>query len=241
VSSPWRRALRVVALALPIAVLALSGCKKEAEVQQQDQSGRATKQPDFSGAYVLREARSPDGKAYTGSATLKKGGAFYTLDYAPDGAEPYKGLARQEGNFFGGVSAPGGEASLAIYDMHARGMTGEIATTASDKVGREELDGAEALGGVYTITKGVRPDGSTYKGVIEVTAAGPDLYTFEWKLEGGVTQSGLGIMRGGVVVVGFAKGAAPRVALYDIVDGSLKGVTRAPGVAELGAEILGRL
>lgn len=92
------------------------------------------------------------------------------------------------------------------------------------------------IAGKYNVT-GTNPNGSTYKGALEVIAHG-DVYQFRWSA--GNQSDGVGVVNGDVVAVAFASGANGKgcgVVDYNInSDGSLDGKWGYWGTDESGTE-----
>ena len=92
------------------------------------------------------------------------------------------------------------------------------------------------IGGKYQVL-GSNPNGTTYKGTLEVLPHG-DVYQFRWNA--GTQYDGVGVKNGGVVAVAFANGADGKgcgVIDYTISrDGALDGKWGYWGVNESGSE-----
>jgi len=96
------------------------------------------------------------------------------------------------------------------------------------------------IGGKYNVL-GSNPNGTTYKGTLEIIPHG-DVYQFRWNA--GTQYDGVGVQNGEVVAVAFANGAdgkGCRVIDYTIgSDGALNGKWGYWGVNERGSETAAR-
>src|ERR1051326_482079 len=92
------------------------------------------------------------------------------------------------------------------------------------------------IAGKYNVTGG-NPNGSNYRGTLEVIAHG-DVYQFRWNA--GTQYDGVGVQNGKVIAVAFANGSDGKgcgVVDYDIAnDGSLSGKWGYWGVNDAGTE-----
>ena len=96
------------------------------------------------------------------------------------------------------------------------------------------------IAGKYNVTGG-NPNGSNYRGTLEVIAHG-DVYQFRWNA--GTQYDGVGVQNGNIVAVAFANGANGKgcgVVDYDIQsDGTLDGKWGYWGTNEAGTETVSR-
>ena len=120
------------------------------------------------------------------------------------------------------------------------------ATTTSEKSDANENTSSSSgsaktaspdIAGKYSVV-GTNPNGSAYKGELEVIKHG-DVYQFRWS--GGASYDGVGVQLGGVVAVAFTTGENGKgcgVVDYDIIDdgASLDGIWGYWGTDESGTE-----
>jgi hypothetical protein len=85
--------------------------------------------------------------------------------------------------------------------------------------GASAPDDRADLSGIY-LCEGVNPDGSPYKGLVEITRKQAS-YTVEWTLAASEVR-GVGIFRGGMLAVSYF-GGSPGVVVYRIEAGRLIG------------------
>ncbi len=76
------------------------------------------------------------------------------------------------------------------------------------------------LPGKYTIIEGMNPDGSTYGGKVIITTDGVT-YNFFWRISGGDTYRGKGVLRGDILTVDWGQ---KYPVIYRVADdGTLRG------------------
>lgn len=91
--------------------------------------------------------------------------------------------------------------------------------------------------GTYAVT-GQGPDGSRYEGSAQLQATGPSTWRITWRI-GGETMTGVGVMMGSVLVVGYVHGGQTGAAGYEVgPDGRLSGRWTAGREGGVGTETL---
>jgi hypothetical protein len=94
------------------------------------------------------------------------------------------------------------------------------------------------LAGIY-LCEGVNPDGTPYKGLVEITPTA-DAYQVRWTMSEQSTN-GIGIFKGGVLAVSYF-GGTPGVAVYRVDKGRLLGQwTMGDSKGQLYSETLTKL
>ncbi|HSI13204.1 MAG TPA: hypothetical protein VK961_14225 [Chthoniobacter sp.] len=114
----------------------------------------------------------------TGSIAITKQGSYYAIKYNTGDNPPWQGIGVTvqvpgSGPELWAAVAPGGAASLGIYEVNGGALRGVwVPPNASQDpsvLGFENLVGAPQLGGVYKITSGKLPNGGTaYSGALNI-------------------------------------------------------------------------
>ncbi len=94
---------------------------------------------------------------------------------------------------------------------------------------------ADGLQGAYVITKASNPNGTTYKGTVQITKVG-SIYQLKWRTSGG-SYHGIGIRVGDVLAVGWGPRGTGVVA-YTRDGKMLNGLWAAGTSGKLGTETL---
>ena len=84
----------------------------------------------------------------------------------------------------------------------------------------EEPQRKQNVAGVY-LCEGTNPDGSPYKGLVEIAAV-DNTYLVHWVMSNGVEVLGVGILRSGILSVSYF-GGTPAVAVYRVDGDRLHG------------------
>lgn len=80
-------------------------------------------------------------------------------------------------------------------------------------------------------------DSGRYEGTAQLQATGPDTWRITWRIAGEVI-TGVGMMVGPVLVVGYQHGREPGVAAYEVLpDGRLAGRWTSGRAAVIGTEV----
>ncbi len=121
-------------------------------------------------------------------------------------------------------------------DKPKNSNSANISSTTTTAAPSNSTIAAPDIGGKYNVT-GTNPNGSEYRGTLEIIARG-DVYQFRWNA--GTQYDGVAIQNGDVVAVSFANGSDGKgcgVIDYDIQgDGTLNGKWGYWGVNQAGKE-----
>jgi len=99
---------------------------------------------------------------------------------------------------------------------------------------------AADVAGTYA-GSGANPGGGGAYDCDVTIAKNGDVYDVQWYIGGGLAYEGVGIMKNGLLCVGFASGNSYGVVVYEQkADGTLEGVWTGPGASDLGTETLKR-
>lgn len=237
----------LTALAL-LCSLSLVGCDAPAATAQVAASGAPSGAPSgasntggVAGTYAITSATNPGGAGgYSGTVQLANQGDHVTLDWTIANAPAFKGVGIVEGSTLGVGWGTGSNYGVAVYRVDGGTLTGKWATFLNQgKVGTENLKGPAGLNGEYQIVAATLPSGKAYVGTVTLTPQG-STYAVTWKLPH-ETYSGVGILRGNVLVVGWGTGGGGAgVVAYGISAGKLDGTWAQPGGNALGTEVLAR-
>ncbi len=99
---------------------------------------------------------------------------------------------------------------------------------------------AADVAGNYT-GSGANPGGGGAYDCDVTIARNGDVYDVQWYIGGGLAYEGVGIVKNGLLCVGFASSGGYGVVVYEQkADGTLEGVWTGPGASDLGTETLKR-
>lgn len=103
-------------------------------------------------------------------------------------------------------------------------LTGAAACGGEPKSVTEASGGQSAanLGGAYQILRARNPDGTTYRGEVNIAPKGA-YYKLLWEIAGSESISGVALRTGDVLGAGWSRGAGYGVAVYRVVGGKLLG------------------
>lgn len=91
--------------------------------------------------------------------------------------------------------------------------------------------------GTYAVT-GTGVDGSRYEGTVQLQATGPQTWRLTWRISG-ETATGVGVLQGGQLAVGYVSQRETGAALYTVQpDGSLTGIWTQGREGGVGRETL---
>lgn len=86
---------------------------------------------------------------------------------------------------------------------------------------------------------GSNPGGGGNYNCDVVIAKNGENYLVQWYINGALAYDGVGIMKNGLLCVGYASGGGYGVVVYEVAaDGTLNGVWTTPGFTALGSETL---
>lgn len=96
---------------------------------------------------------------------------------------------------------------------------------------------ADSLSGTYTITLGLNPSKTTYKGTVDITDIA-QTYKLIWKIPVSPVYGGIGIIIDNILCVGWSSGGDYGVVVYKVEGGNLKGKWAILGSDAIGSEDL---
>jgi hypothetical protein len=195
------------------------------------------------GSYQLA-GQTAAGDAYQGSAAIKSNGTTFRLRWTRPSPLERRGYAIQLDHVLGVVADdPSEDYGIVLYRVkggHLEGFWNGDGGVRTTTLGAENLDGPEGLEGTYSITLGRNPDGSHYRGRVEIKRAGA-IYLVDWYTPQ-PRYVGTGVLMGNVFVVGYGAEHRSGVAAYCMQSvRQVEGITGAATDTTIGAEILWRL
>ena len=189
------------------------------------------------GTYAISAARNPGGGEYSGDVSITQNGQVYLLNWTVgSSAAKQVGVAIEDGTTLAVGLSDSEPYGVVVYHVNGGQLDGTWGLPASAKLGAESLSGPPGLNGNYEIIKGQNPDGSIYKGNVDITPRGK-LYDVKWNIPGN-SYSGVGLLSGNVFAVGWGTAKNAGVVLYVESGGKLVGQWGQPGGTDLGAETL---
>ena len=197
---------------------------------------------DPAGGYQIRGHAAGNARTYIGELRIAPFGPGYDLIWRLDQGDMYRGTALLADHVLGAVywigPRPTPDISVAVFAVKGGTLTGTWmpAIGGVPRPGREELAGPENLNGSYDIVVGENPDGSSYKGHVEITRTGKT-YWLRWYLPE-LTYVGRGVRVGDKLVVGYASRIAPGVVAYCMMGENGKGVWSFGNANGLGTELI---
>ncbi|MCC6215763.1 MAG: hypothetical protein IT376_12935 [Polyangiaceae bacterium] len=214
-----------------------SRCRKDAG---------ATAAPTAAGASlagewkILRGANPGGSQPYSGSVRVGARGSAWSLAWTIPGSTPYSGVGIELGGILAvGWSQSGARHGVVVYRVDGGRLSGKwTSDQQSGSVGTEDLAGPAGLSGEYAIVAATTPSGGTYAGKVSIRPTGKT-YQLEWRLTN-ESYRGVGILRNGVLAVGWGTGDGVGVVSYAIRPGELEGAWAQPGGSEVGVEVLQR-
>jgi hypothetical protein len=225
--------------ALAVVSLALSACSESA-APTSAAPGTPAASSGIAGNYKIASATNPGGAGgYAGTVQVAPQGDHFTIAWTIANAPAFKGVGIVEGSTLGVGWGTGTNYGVAVYKVDGGTLTGKWATYANQgKAGTESLSGPAGLNGEYKIVASTTPGtGKAYAGTVTIAPKGT-AYSVTWKLPN-ETYSGVGILSGNVLVVGWGTGGGEAGAVsYNIAGGKLDGKWAQPGGSALGTEVL---
>jgi hypothetical protein len=203
----------------------------EPDGTSREASDNSTPRPpaDIAGTYSVT-GTNPDGSAYEGALTVTTRGSVYQFSWAT--GNDYEGVGVVDGNTVA-VGWGGPECGAVLYRMADDGsLQGQWALYENESAGTEtarRVTDSGAPAGSYLVN-GTNPDGSSYTGNLDVTAAG-DSYRLAWEA-GGVGQ---GIVLDDMFGSSYG-GEACGVAVYRVSGNTLDGTWTTYGDGAIGTE-----
>ncbi len=179
--------------------------------------------------------------APTLGATISMGGA-YEAQARPGRARSGAWIATV---VIGVLAALGATVLFAVRYVRARPTPGPAAISATPSVAlaARSAPATEAPAprsdptGSYTVTSAKNPDGTGYGGSVTIGAKG-DVFEQRWDLGGNGTYSGVGLLQGKVLAVGWSTKDKAGVIVYEVNGGKLSGRSALSGSASTGSEEL---
>lgn len=194
------------------------------------------------GTYKCTGSAPSGGANYSGEVTVKKNGDHHVVTWSLGNAGSYVGSGLVNGNVFAVAYGGGRPYGLVVYKVSGGKLSGSWLVGGSGKpvTGEETIEGAEGLSGTYKITSGKSSQGSSYSGEVTIKKTG-ETYAVNWALKN-ESYTGVGILHGDLLVIGWGTGTGYGVVSYDIADGklgsTLEGKWTAAGSDAVGKETL---
>lgn len=190
-----------------------------------------------SGSYTISAARNPGGGEYTGEVAITQNGQIYLMNWTLGSSNAKQvGVGIEDGTTLAVGLSDSEPYGVVVYHVNGGQLDGTWGLPSMAKLGAESLKGPAGLNGNYQIIKGQNPDGSIYKGTVDITPRGK-LYDVKWNIPGN-SYSGVGLLSGNVFAVGWGTAKNVGVVLYVESGGKLVGQWGQPGGTDLGAETL---
>lgn len=182
--------------------------------------------------------KTAGGKAYEGDVAIEPLGHVKAVLWRLNSGDAYKGIGLEAGSVFGvayGGSRPFG---LVVYRVDGGRLDGRwsLAVANGKGVGREVLQGPAGLNGSYVISEGENPDGTLYKGHVEITPTGKT-YALRW-FTPQAADIGTGVLVDGVLVVAYGREPGFGVVAYQRDGDHLHGLWSGALGKDLGSEDL---
>ncbi len=204
----------------------------------------------LAGSYSVESSTQPgrSGRAYRGDVAIagKPGRVFAIKWNLAGGAGNYAGLGVSNGTVLAAGYSASDPFGIVVYDRKGDRWEGAWAgSMTKGQAGFETLEAIKANGdgtGTFRIVKGTTPGSSEeYRGEVRIEKTG-DTCTITWKIAGGGTHRGVGLMIGDSLVAGWTPRRDVGVVAYKIMDGGAKldGVWAPLGAKQLGTEVLAR-
>jgi hypothetical protein len=189
------------------------------------------------GAYHAT-GKTAGGKAYEGDVAIEPLGQIKAVLWRLNSGDAYKGIGLETASVFGvayGRSQPFG---LVVYRVDGGRLDGRWSLTVDNGkgVGREVLQGPAGLNGDYAISAGANPDGTPYRGHVEIRPTGKT-YTLRW-FTPQPADIGTGVLVDGVLVVAYGRQPGFGVVAYQRDGDHLHGQWSGALGRELGSEDL---
>ena len=235
---------------LPLALLLLPALSAQEKIQS-DTAAPPEPTVALAGSYTVAASTQPgkQGQAYRGAVEIagKPGRVFSIKWNLAAGAGTYAGLGVSNGTVLAaGYAEKGGDFGIVVYDRKGDRWEGAWSgSMTKGQIGLETLEAVKANPdgtGTFRIVKGTTPgESGEYKGEVRIEKTG-DTYKMTWKLAGGDSYRGVGLMLGNSLVAGWTPKSDVGVVAYKISDGGAKldGIWAPLGATQLGTEVLSR-
>ncbi|MGE3674704.1 MAG: hypothetical protein AB7K71_33845 [Polyangiaceae bacterium] len=221
----------IASLGLPgIALGALLGFAQPAS------AGAVKAQPLSTGTYDITDGRNSDGSSYQGAVQIARTGSVVHLRWDLGGTpNTHQGVGLIDGNRLAAAWTASPNGGVVIYKVNGGTLNGRWASYGSTTEAIENLKGPSGLSGDYRITLGTNESGGKYTGKVQIAPQGAS-YALKWELDSGEQYSGVGVLTGDLLTVGW--GAGSGAVVYDVSGDKLKGSWASPGDTALGKEDL---
>jgi hypothetical protein len=178
------------------------------------------------------------GKAYEGDVAIQPLGHVKAVLWRLNTGDAYKGIGLEAGAVFGVAYSSSSAFGLVVYRVDGGRLEGRWSLAAENGkgVGREVLQGPAGLNGSYVISEGENPDGTPYKGRVEIKPTGKT-YTLRW-FTPQAADIGTGILVDGILVVAYGRGPGFGVVAYQRDGDHLHGQWSGALGKDLGSENL---
>jgi len=189
------------------------------------------------GAYHAA-GKTAGGKAYEGDVAIQPLGHVKAVLWRLNSGDAYKGIGLEAGSVFGVAYGNAKPFGLAVYRVDGGRLDGRwsLAVANGKGVGREVLQGPAGLDGSYTISQGENPDGTLYKGRVEIKPTGKT-YTLRW-FTPQPADVGTGVLVNGVLVVAYGQEPGFGVVAYQREGDHLHGLWAGGLGRDIGSEDL---
>lgn len=197
-------------------------------------------QSSLPGRYKISDSVNLFGKpSYTGTVNITNKRGIYRLIWNIPQSPRYEGVGIVVDNILCVGWSESGSYGVVVYKVEGGKLKGEWTTSKSDGIGKEDLEGPKGLSGVYEIVSSVSPETSRgYNGRVTINQYG-DIYLVTWLLES-ESYSGVGILEGDLLIVGWGVGQKTGVVYYKIENNTLLGRWTIPQATKIGIENLSK-
>lgn len=183
------------------------------------------------------EGSGPNGAdAYSGKVVIKKNASVYPIKWDLGKDSAYVGTGIVVGDVLAAAYGGGKPYGLVVYKVSGGKLAGQWVIGGTTALGEENLEGPDGLSGTYTITSAKNASGNPYTGKVSMTKNG-GTFSLNWTLPN-ESYSGVGILHGDLLVVGWGKGEGYGAVAYDVKGSTLSGKWAAANMDTLGSETL---
>jgi hypothetical protein len=191
------------------------------------------------GNWKISAAKAPNGSTYTGSVAISKIRDVHQLSWKTTGGN-YTGVGIAKGNTLYAGYGINIDYGVVVYELKNDGSLDGTWTTnkSGGMTGTEKVAGGKALNGTFGITGTNAGSNSAYKGNLSIKKVGT-VYHLTWAV-GSTSYSGVGILDGNTLVVGWGFGNAFGVVKYATNGNAAKGIWAMGGGNAMGTEDLAK-
>lgn len=188
------------------------------------------------GTYDIATGRNPDGSSYQGAVQIARTGSVVHLRWDLGGTHnTHQGVGLVDGNRLAAAWTAAPNGGVVIYKVNGGTLTGRWASYGGTTEAVENLKGPSGLSGDYRITLGTNESGGRYTGKVGIVPRGTS-YALKWELDSGEQYTGVGVLTGDLLTVGW--GAGSGAVVYDVRGDKLDGSWVGRGDPKLGKEDL---